>query len=153
MLCSVVVCLVVFALGRKPRPPITMSIRGFVTNQYTSPSQSGATNYICAIIGVTNHSDRWFLWSAPRESEQGIFRTSAQDSRSLIGRTNFILETLVFRGFTNKVELTIMPMETPWVCYLPHFILRALPAKLQFQTASEPFKVSTPEFYVAKEQR
>jgi hypothetical protein len=154
VLIAALVCLALLARSiLNTQPLITMTIRQFVTNNYIFPPKDGPTNYICAIVEVMNHSGSSMICSAEHAVNQIIIlddRTTGFNKLTVGSHTNFTFEAVLCRGFTNKLELIFTPTQTPWPFrHLPAAILQWIPQKLQM---AKDLKVSTPEFYVAKNE-
>lgn len=146
VLSSAILYVALFGLGRKSQPPIAMTVRKLVTNEYIF-FKDGPAYYISAIIDVTNSSGGTFICRAEQGIEPTIFGDRSNrrfNSRTFGPHTNFTVEALVFRGFTNKIELIFTPTQRPWPFrHLPAAVLQVIPQKLY---TPQEFKIISPEF-------
>src|SRR5262249_20669493 len=102
----------------KPGPPVSIIVRGFVTNRYSTimVRNGESPDYVCAIIAVTNTSKDTFICSPKRE---GYFPTGGSTgspvqkpyyaygdggfrNRRLPPDSGFCFEVLVWRDSTNQ---------------------------------------------------
>lgn len=153
-LASAVLALAIWAgITLNSGPPITMTLRGFVTNSFLIPRADGTTNYAYAIIEITNRSSKSFqcsaqdYWSQQAVRDVGISLWGFSQ-RTLAPHGSFKLQAFAFGGYTNKIELIFTPAQKPWPYrHFPNAVLRAIPTNLH---TPQPLKVSTPYFYIPK---